>query len=162
LTAEILRLDSEWNEAYRRRDRSPLSHVLADDFTGWTDLGEPITKALLMINPSGHGLKSITFIVTLLSAARRVSYECSKKIKKNMIAHGRPATFRISTFNSNASVQRFYQRRGARIDHSSREHLIHGVPEANRSVGVREANRTTCPAMTERPWIRTHLLIGQR
>jgi hypothetical protein len=82
LTAEILRLDSEWNEAYRRRDRSPLAHILADDFTGWTDLGEPITKTLLMINPSGHGLKSITFIVTLLSAARRVSYECSKKTER--------------------------------------------------------------------------------
>ena len=59
--AQILRLDSEWNEAYRRRDRSPLEHILADDFTGLTALGEPITKALLMINPSAHGLKSITF-----------------------------------------------------------------------------------------------------
>ena len=59
--AEILRLDSEWNEAYRRRDRSPLEHILADDFTGLTALGEPITKALLMINPSAQGLKSITF-----------------------------------------------------------------------------------------------------
>ncbi len=34
--AQILRLDSEWNEAYRRRDRSPLAHILADDFTGLT------------------------------------------------------------------------------------------------------------------------------
>ncbi len=59
--AQILRLDSEWNEAYRRRDRSPLEHILADDFTGLTALGEPITKALLMISPSAHGLKSITF-----------------------------------------------------------------------------------------------------
>ena len=59
--AQILRLDSEWNEAYRRRDRSPLAHILADDFTGLTALGEPITKALLMINPSGHGVKSIAF-----------------------------------------------------------------------------------------------------
>jgi len=32
--AQILRLDSEWNEAYRRQDRSPLAHILADDFTG--------------------------------------------------------------------------------------------------------------------------------
>jgi len=59
--AQILRLDNEWNEAYRRRDRSPLAHILADDFTGLTASGGPITKALLMINPSGHGVKSITF-----------------------------------------------------------------------------------------------------
>jgi ketosteroid isomerase-like protein len=59
--AQVLRLDNEWNEAYRRRDRSPLAHILADDFTGWTALGEPITKALLMINPSGDGVKSVTF-----------------------------------------------------------------------------------------------------
>ena len=58
---QILRLDSEWNEAYRRHDRSPLAHILADDFTGLTALGEPITKALLMINPSGAGVKSIAF-----------------------------------------------------------------------------------------------------
>jgi ketosteroid isomerase-like protein len=59
--AQILRLDDQWNEAYRRRDRSPLVHILADDFTGLTPLGEPITKALLMINPSGQGVKSVTF-----------------------------------------------------------------------------------------------------
>ena len=45
--AQILRLDSEWNEAYRRRDRSPLAHILADDFAGLTASGEHITKALL-------------------------------------------------------------------------------------------------------------------
>ena len=59
--AQILRLDNEWNEAYRRRDRSPLAHILADDFTGVTALGEPISKAILMINPSGDGVKSVTF-----------------------------------------------------------------------------------------------------
>jgi ketosteroid isomerase-like protein len=59
--AQILRLDNEWNEAYRRRDRSPLAHILADDFTGLTALGEPITKALLMINPSADMVKSVTF-----------------------------------------------------------------------------------------------------
>jgi ketosteroid isomerase-like protein len=59
--AEILRLDNEWNEAYRRGDRAPLAHILADDFTGLAALGEPITKALLMINPSGPRVKSITF-----------------------------------------------------------------------------------------------------
>jgi ketosteroid isomerase-like protein len=58
--AQILRLDGEWNDAYRRRDRSPLSHILAEDFTGLTALGEPITKALLMINPPGQ-VKSVTF-----------------------------------------------------------------------------------------------------
>ena len=58
--AQILRLDNEWNEAYRRRDRSPLAHILADDFTGLTALGEPITKALLMINPSADMVKSVT------------------------------------------------------------------------------------------------------
>jgi ketosteroid isomerase-like protein len=59
--AQILRLDSEWNDAYRRHDRAPLAHILADDFTGLTALGEPITKALLMINPSGEAIKSVTF-----------------------------------------------------------------------------------------------------
>jgi ketosteroid isomerase-like protein len=58
---QILRLDNEWNEAYRRRNRAPLAHILADDFTGLTALGEPITKALLMVNPSGQGVKSVTF-----------------------------------------------------------------------------------------------------
>jgi len=58
--AQILRLDSEWNEAYRRHDRAPLAHILADDFTGLTASGD-ITKALLMINPSGQGVKSVTF-----------------------------------------------------------------------------------------------------
>ena len=58
--AQILRLDSEWNEAYLRRDRSPLAHILADDFTGLTAIGEPITKALLMINPPGL-VKSVRF-----------------------------------------------------------------------------------------------------
>jgi ketosteroid isomerase-like protein len=59
--AQILRLDNEWNEAYRRHDRAPLAHILADDFTGLTALGEPITKALLMINPSSEMIKSVTF-----------------------------------------------------------------------------------------------------
>jgi ketosteroid isomerase-like protein len=59
--AQLLRLDNEWNEAYRRRDRSPLAHILADDFTGLTASGEPITKPLLMINPSTDGVKSVTF-----------------------------------------------------------------------------------------------------
>jgi ketosteroid isomerase-like protein len=58
--AQILRLDSEWNEAYRRQDRAPLAYILADDFTGLTALGEPITKAILMINPPGRA-KSVTF-----------------------------------------------------------------------------------------------------
>ena len=59
--AEILRLDSEWNEAYRRADRSPLAHILADDFAGLTALNEPITKAILMINPPGARAGSATF-----------------------------------------------------------------------------------------------------
>jgi ketosteroid isomerase-like protein len=60
--AQIWRLDSEWNEAYRPHDRAPLAHILADDFTGFTALDEPITKAKLMINPSGHEVvKSVTF-----------------------------------------------------------------------------------------------------
>jgi ketosteroid isomerase-like protein len=59
--AQILRLDNEWNEAYRRADRSPLAHILADDFTGWTSLNEPITKAILMINPPGGRPGMATF-----------------------------------------------------------------------------------------------------
>jgi ketosteroid isomerase-like protein len=58
--AQILRLDSEWNEAYRRHDRAPLAHILADAFTGLTASGEPITKPALMINPPGRA-RSITF-----------------------------------------------------------------------------------------------------
>jgi len=58
--AEILSLDSAWNEAYRRHDRAPLAHILADDFTGLTASGEPITKASLMVNPPGRA-KSVTF-----------------------------------------------------------------------------------------------------
>jgi ketosteroid isomerase-like protein len=60
--AQILRLDSEWNEAYRRRDRSPLAHILADDFSGLTPSGEPITKALLMGGDPGTGVvKLVSF-----------------------------------------------------------------------------------------------------
>ncbi len=59
--AQVMRLDNQWNEAYRRRERSPLAHILADDFTGLTVLGEPITKALLMINPSAEGVESVIF-----------------------------------------------------------------------------------------------------
>jgi ketosteroid isomerase-like protein len=59
--AEILRLDNEWNDAYRRHDRTPLVHILADDFTGsTTPSGEPITKASLTINRPGRA-KSVTF-----------------------------------------------------------------------------------------------------
>ena len=58
--AEILRLDNEWNEAYRRQDRAPLAHILADDFIGWDGLGRTATKWILMINPSGPA-KSVTF-----------------------------------------------------------------------------------------------------
>jgi ketosteroid isomerase-like protein len=58
--AQILRLDSEWNEAYRRHDRAPLAHILSDDFTGLTASGEPVTKASLMINPPGPA-RSVTF-----------------------------------------------------------------------------------------------------
>jgi ketosteroid isomerase-like protein len=49
--AEILRLDGAWNDAYRRHDRSPLALILADDFGGWLSSGEPITKAMLMVDP---------------------------------------------------------------------------------------------------------------
>ena len=42
--AEILRLDCEWNESYRRHDRSPLAHILADDFTGLTASGDPLQR----------------------------------------------------------------------------------------------------------------------
>ena len=53
--ADILRLHNAWNEAYLRRDRSPLREILADDFTGVTPSGEPITKALLMAGDPGTG-----------------------------------------------------------------------------------------------------------
>ena len=49
--AEVLRLDSAWNEAYLQNDRSQLANILADDFSALTPSGEPITKASLMINP---------------------------------------------------------------------------------------------------------------
>jgi hypothetical protein len=60
--ADILRLDNTWNEAYVLRDRSPLSEILADDFTGVMPSGEPITKALLMAgDPGTVPVKSISF-----------------------------------------------------------------------------------------------------
>ena len=58
--AEVLRLDNAWNEAYRRHNRAPLETILADDFTALTPLGEPITKASLMVNPSEIA-RSVTF-----------------------------------------------------------------------------------------------------
>jgi hypothetical protein len=60
--AEILRLDNAWNAAYLRRNREPLSEILADDFTGLTASGEPITKALLMGGDPGTGVvRSVSF-----------------------------------------------------------------------------------------------------
>jgi ketosteroid isomerase-like protein len=58
--AEILRLDSAWNEAYRRHDRAPLAHILADDFTALDPSGEPFAKAKLMVNPPGQA-RSVIF-----------------------------------------------------------------------------------------------------
>jgi ketosteroid isomerase-like protein len=58
--AQILRLDSAWNEAYRRHDRSPLADILADDFAAVIPSGESVTKAALMINPS-QGARSVAF-----------------------------------------------------------------------------------------------------
>ena len=58
--AQILRLDSAWNEAYRRQNRRPLADILAEDFTGIAPSGEAVTKASLMINPPGRA-KSVTF-----------------------------------------------------------------------------------------------------
>ena len=60
--AEIFRLDNAWNEAYARRYRAPLVDILADDFTGLTATGEPITKALLVHGDPGTGLvKAVSF-----------------------------------------------------------------------------------------------------
>jgi ketosteroid isomerase-like protein len=49
--AAVRRLDDEWNDAYRRHDRSRLASVLADDFCALTPSGESITKASLLIDP---------------------------------------------------------------------------------------------------------------
>jgi hypothetical protein len=49
--AEIRRLDSAWNEAYLRNDRSSLDQVLANDFLALNLQGEAIDKGALMINP---------------------------------------------------------------------------------------------------------------
>ena len=57
---EVLRLDSAWNNAYRRHDRSPLDRILADDFTAVGPTGEMITKSSLMADPPGRA-KSVTF-----------------------------------------------------------------------------------------------------
>jgi ketosteroid isomerase-like protein len=58
--AEILRLDNAWNEAYRRRDRSPLMDILADDFAAVDAAGGPVSKAALMIDPPGD-VQSLSF-----------------------------------------------------------------------------------------------------
>jgi ketosteroid isomerase-like protein len=57
---EVLRLDSAWNDAYRRHDRSSLDQVLADDFTAIGPTGEVVTKASLMVDPPVRA-KSVTF-----------------------------------------------------------------------------------------------------
>jgi ketosteroid isomerase-like protein len=49
--AEVFRLDDAWNEAYRNHNREQLENVLADDFLALTPGGEPVTKALLLVNP---------------------------------------------------------------------------------------------------------------
>ena len=59
--AEILRLDNEWNEAYRRQERGRLAHILADDFTGLMPSGEPITKTSLTVQNPPVEIKSIRF-----------------------------------------------------------------------------------------------------
>ena len=56
--AEVLKLDDTWNEAYRQRDRSRLAVVLADDFTGVTGAGEPVTKTSLMVQPPAELTRS--------------------------------------------------------------------------------------------------------
>ena len=58
--AQILRLDSEWNEAYLRNERTPLANILADDFTALDAFGKPLTKAMLMIKPP-RPARSATF-----------------------------------------------------------------------------------------------------
>ena len=58
--AEIRRLDSAWNEAYRGHDRAPLADILADDFTALGPAGETVTKAGLMVNPPGRA-RSVSF-----------------------------------------------------------------------------------------------------
>ena len=49
--AEVRHLDSAWNDAYLRNDRSPLAEILAADFTAALPSGEPVSKADLMITP---------------------------------------------------------------------------------------------------------------
>jgi ketosteroid isomerase-like protein len=48
---EVRRLDSAWNEAYLHNDRSPLAHILADDFAAFLPSGEAASKAALMVTP---------------------------------------------------------------------------------------------------------------
>lgn len=57
---EVLRLDSTWNDAYQRHDRSALANVLADDFIGYAASDEPISKPMLMVDPPEQA-KSIAF-----------------------------------------------------------------------------------------------------
>ena len=60
--AEILRLDSAWNEAYLRRKRDLLGDILADDFCGLVPSGDWITKAQLMGGDAGTTeVKSVSF-----------------------------------------------------------------------------------------------------
>lgn len=59
--ADILRLDNAWNEAYRRQERGRLADIIADDFTGLTPSGEPITKAILTAQSARVVVKLISF-----------------------------------------------------------------------------------------------------
>jgi ketosteroid isomerase-like protein len=58
---EVLRLDSAWNDAYRRNDRSPLADILADDFSAAMPSGDPVTKASLMVAPPPGTAISVVF-----------------------------------------------------------------------------------------------------
>jgi ketosteroid isomerase-like protein len=49
--AQVRRLDCAWNDAYLRNDRSPLAHILADDFAAVLPSGEAVSKTALMVAP---------------------------------------------------------------------------------------------------------------
>jgi ketosteroid isomerase-like protein len=48
---QVRRLDSAWNDAYARNDRSPLADILANDFVAVLPSGETVSKAALMVEP---------------------------------------------------------------------------------------------------------------
>ena len=55
--AMVAQLDQAWNQAYVAGDRSPLQHILSDDFVAVAHTGQLVGKAQLMQAPAEAALE---------------------------------------------------------------------------------------------------------